>query len=164
MPSVSLKAITPKTIPSTKEYLKAITSAVQKTANLTKRDYEATTRTWKHKPKFDVIIAEFGGDYLVTAGTDNLIYKWTDEGTKPHIIRPRRAAFLRFRVGGRAKTTPGVIGSGPGAVGTDWRSAQFVLHPGTTARRFTKIIQSRRQKTLEQEISQNIAKVARKQQ
>lgn len=165
MPKVSINAITPKNLTSSKEYAKVIKQAAMKTAKLVGRDYESTTRTWssKNKPTFDVIVAESDGDYLITAGTDSLLYKWTDEGTKPHIIRPRRSRFLRFRVGGRAKTTPNVIGSQAGSRGDSWRTADFVLHPGTRARNFTKRIQERRQKTAEQEISQAIAKVARKQ-
>jgi hypothetical protein len=165
MPKLSLKAITPKHLPSSKEYAKVIKAAVMKSARLVERDYEATTRTWssKNKPRFDVTVDESGGDYSITAGTDSLLYKWTDEGTKPHIIRPRRSKFLRFRVGGRAKTTPNVIGSQAGSRGDSWRTADFVLHPGTRARNFTKRIKERRQKTVEQEISQGIAQVARKQ-
>lgn len=164
MPSLAFKAITPKNIPSAKQYLDAIRKGEQKTAKLTQRDLESTVRTWKHKVDFEVTVSESGGDYTIAAGTDNLLYLWTDQGTRPHIIRPRRSAFLRFKVGGKPKTRPGFIGSGPGAPGTDWRTALFVLHPGTTARLFTKKIKERRQKTLEQETSQNIAKVARKQQ
>lgn len=163
MPKLSLKAITPKNLPNSKEYAKAIKQATMKAAKLVQRDYEATTRTWRHKPKFDVIVAELDGDYTITAGTDDKIYTFTDLGTKPHIIRPRKSKFLRFRVGGRAKTTPNVIGSGPGAQGNAWVTADYVLHPGTKARNFTKRIKERRQKTVEQEVSQGIAKVVRKQ-
>lgn len=165
MPKVSIHAITPKNLMNSKEFKKAVTQPVEKTAKLVKRDYESTARTWssKNRPTFDVIVAELDGDYTITAGTDSLLYKWVDEGTKPHIIRPRRSKFLRFRVGGRAKTTPNVIGSGPGSRGDAWRTADFVLHPGTRARNFTKRIKERRQKTVEQEISQSIAKLARKQ-
>lgn len=165
MPKVSLHAITPKGLTTSKEFKKAVTQPVDKTAKLVKRDYESTVRTWssKNKPTFDVIVAELDGEYTITAGTDSLLYKWADEGTKPHIIRPRKAKFLRFRVGGMAKTTPGVIGSQAGSLGNGWRSADFVLHPGTRKREFSKNIQKRRQKTAEQEISQSVAKLARKQ-
>lgn len=162
MPKLSLKAITPKHLPSSKEYAKVMKQAVMKSARLVERDYESTVSTWKHKPKFDVIVAESDGDYLVTAGTDDKIYTFTDLGTKPHIIRPRRSKFLRFLVGGSPKTKPNVIGSGAGSRG-DWRTADFVLHPGTRKRDFSRNIQKRRQKTAEQEISQGVAKVARTQ-
>lgn len=124
---------------------------------------QATTRTWQRKPQFDVAVLQSGTDYVVVAGTDDDIYGYVDTGTRPHIIRPRRSRYLRFQVGGRPKTRPGVIHSYPGAPGTDWRSAYFVLHPGAGARRFTATIARRRQKSLEQDISQGIAKVARKQ-
>lgn len=166
MPSLSFKAITPTHIPSTKQYLDAIRKGAEKTTKLTERDLESTVRTWtpQNKPHFEITVSESGGDYSITAGTDSLLYLWTDQGTRPHIIRPRKSPYLHFAFGGRPKTRPGIIGSQKGAAGTEWRRAMFVLHPGTTARKFTQKIKARRQKTLEQETSQNIAKVARTQQ
>lgn len=162
MPNVRLYAITPQHLPKAAEYVAVMQRAAQKSANAAKRDLQTTTRTWQHKPPFDVVVAQTEREYTVAAGTDDAIYGYVDGGTRPHIIRPRRSRYLRFRVGGRPKTRVGVIGSFPGAPGTDWRSAYFVLHPGTGARRFTTTIARRRQKSLEQDIRQGIAKVARK--
>jgi len=163
--SLKLEAITPKHLPTSQEYRKAIERAVQKSANLTKRDYESTARTWsaENKPEFTVTVEESGGDYSVTAGTDSKIYGYVDEGTEPHTIRAKKSRFLRFRTGGTPKTRVGIIGSRAGSPGTDWRTAQEVRHPGTKKRNFTETIRKRRQKTIEQEISQAVAVVARKQ-
>lgn len=163
MPSLKLTPIKPKNLPQGKEYLRAVESANQKTANATRRDLQATVRTWDHKVEFEVVEDRSGGDYSLTAGTDDKIYGYVNDGTKPHVIRPKKSRFLSFRGGYNAKTRVGVIGSRAGGPFGDSVVAQEVHHPGFPGRNFIKIIGQRRQKTLEQETSQNIAKVARKQ-
>lgn len=51
-------------------------------------------------------------------GSDVEYAEMVHDGTRPHIIRPRRARALRFRMGGRIVY------------------AKFVRHPGTRARPF----------------------------
>jgi len=163
MPNLRLQSIKPSGLPSSKEYTDAFRRAAQKSANASERDLQSTVRTWKHKPEFTVAVEESSREYSVVAGTDNDIYGYVDQGTKPHIIRARRAPFLRYRVGGRPKSRVNFIGSQAGSVGNEWRRSLFVLHPGTAARNFIKTIQKRRQKSFEQDVSHNLAKVARKQ-
>ncbi|SCF98448.1 Bacteriophage HK97-gp10, putative tail-component [Streptomyces sp. MnatMP-M17] len=55
---------------------------------------------------------------MVTVGSDVEYAPWVNDGTGPHIIRPRRAQALRFVVGGRVVY------------------AKVVHHPGTHARPF----------------------------
>lgn len=151
----------PKKLLTSADFQKTIEKAALKTASLTKGDLESTTRTWQRKPKFTVETSETSDSYVVVAGTDDDIFGYVDQGTGPHVIRPRRSPYLRFMVGGRPKTRPGVIGSESGAPGNAWRSAFFVLHPGVAKRDFTGKIRSRRQKTIEQEVSQGVAKLLR---
>lgn len=127
------------------------------------RDLESTVRTWDHKPKFDVTITNTGGDYSIAAGTDNLIYLFVSGGTKPHTIAARRSPYLIFQGGYRAKTRVGIIGSQAGGrdPNGDWFRKKQVKHPGFPGRQFIGKIQSRRQKTMEQEQRQAIAKVNR---
>lgn len=134
-----------------------------KTARLAERDYDSTTRTWDHKVKFEVEVTQNGANYEVTAGTHDKIYGFVDAGTKAHIIRPKRSKYLSFSSGYRAKTRVGVIGSQPGGSFGDTVLAQEVHHPGFPGRQFTVRIKQRRQKTIEQETAQAVAKVARKQ-
>jgi hypothetical protein len=161
MPNISLKSITPKGLPKTKDFVAAIEKAALKTANLTQRDLENTTRTWQHKPQFSINILPTDNPYTIIAGTDDKIYQFVDAGTKPHIIRPRRSKYLRFFSGYRAKTRVGIIGSREGGSYGEQVFRQQVYHPGTAARKFMITIAKRRQKTFEQEISQAIAKIAR---
>lgn len=163
MVSLKLQAIKPPKMPTGEEYAKAMQASVQKSAALILRDLSATTRTWKHKPAFDVTITQVGDDYSVTAGTDDQVFQYVNDGTKPHAIRPKRSKFLHFSSGYKAKTRVGIIGSlEGGAFGNDVFS-KGVLHPGSRGRMFTETIRRRRQVTVAQEISQSIAKIARKQ-
>lgn len=161
MPTIKLQAIKPGKLPSGADYEKAFQQGAQRGAALVLRDLEVTVRTWTHKPAFDVTITQSKGDYSVTAGTDSDIYGFVDSGTKAHVIRPKRSKYLRFSSGYRAKTRVGIIGSQQGgAFGSDQFAAQ-VFHPGFPGRNFTKNIARRRQVSIQQEVSQAIAKVAR---
>jgi len=148
-------------MPTGKEYTQALEQSIYKTASLVQRDFQATTRTWTHKPKFDITITRQGNNYIVAAGTDDLIYLFVSEGTKPHVIRAKRSPYLVFQSGYRAKTRVGIIGSNEGGAFGDTVAAKSVKHPGTKARKFIQKIRERRQKTAEQEGSQAIAKVNR---
>jgi hypothetical protein len=83
------------------------------------------------------------------------------EGTKEHIILPKNAKRLRFQNTYTAKTVPGVIGSRSGGPSGDTVFSNGVIHPGTEARNFTKIIektwQSKFKRIMEKAIS-NAAK------
>ena len=65
-----------------------------------------------------------------------------EEGTRPHIIRPKRAKALRFQKGRyMPKTNPGGKFRGPGKViGGKTVFAKQVHHPGTKPRHFTRRI------------------------
>lgn len=162
MPTFKLNALKPPKMPSGEEYVKAMKKAVDKSAALVLRDLESTTRTWVHKPTFDITVTQRGDDYSLTAGTDDKIYGWVNDGTKRHTIKPKRFKYLRFSSGYKSKTRVGIIGSvDGGSFGNDVYS-KGVTHPGFPGRRFVTKIQQRRQKTIEQEISQSIALIARK--
>ena len=102
----------------------AIAAAAEKASKEIQKDFGATTATWKHKPKFvrevDAGSRGRGKPVQVLVGTDDEIYRYVDEGTKPHPIfagiytgKSNKKA-LAFQWGGRgsykAKTSPGVIG------------------------------------------------------
>ena len=163
MPSIRLDVIKPGKLPTGQDYAAAMKKAVQKSADLTRRDLESTTRTWKHKPKFAVIVEENATLYSVFAGTNDDIYRYVDQGTKPHDIKPKRSKYLRFSGGYQAKTRVGIIGSQDGGSSGDPVFSKGVHHPGTKARNFIITINKRRQKTIGQEVDQALAKVARMQ-
>lgn len=103
-------------------------------------DFRKTTRTWEHKVVFGVTVLSRGGEHLAAVGTNDEIYRYVDQGTRPHEIRARRKKFLAYRKGGfRAKTTPRKLSSSSGARATGpLRRPKAVMHPGTDAREFSK--------------------------
>jgi hypothetical protein len=146
------KAIKPARFKS-EAFTKAITAAANEAAKQIEKDFEATTKTWKHKPKFVKEVDVRTSPVQVLVGTDDEIYRYVDEGTKPHPIfagiytgKSNKKA-LAFQWGGpgsyRAKTSPGVIGSKAGGPTGPMVAFPFVQHPGTNPRNFDETIQKK---------------------
>lgn len=162
MPSFKLKVTKPDSLPSGADFAKAFQEGIQKSAALALRDLQSTVRTWKHQPAFDVTITQQGGDYSISAGTDDVIYGYVDAGTRAHEIRPKRSKYLRWKSGYKAKTRVGIIGSQEGGAFGEDVFGKAVHHPGFPGRQFMKTIAKRRQVTIVQETSQAVAQVLRK--
>lgn len=136
-----LKPIKPKGLTSQFERQPAaVKKGMREAAEAVKQDFELTTQGWKHKVVFEITEVD---DTDLAVGTDDEVWGWVDEGTKPHDIVARRAAHLRIPTGGAAKTVPGRLTSGGGSRGSVIIFRKRVRHPGTKARRFTQEIQKR---------------------
>lgn len=98
------------------------------------KDLNKTTETWKRRPKFKIKITTKRIDVF----TDDDIWNMLDEGTRPHLILPKRGKMLRFQAGYSAKTRPGSLSSAGGGASGPVVWAQGVRHPGTVARRWTE--------------------------
>jgi len=114
-----------------------------------KADFAKTTATWEHKVEFQVIVSLTGPGPVVLVGTDDKVYRYVNEGTRPHLIwagyytgkSPARA--LVFRGTFRPKTRPRVLESGAGFKGGELMVRPYVQHPGNAAREFDVMIQER---------------------
>ena len=119
---------------------------MRKVATQVKKDYEKTTKTWKHKPKFDVNISLKPPGPVLIVETDDEIYRYVDKGTKPHLIfagiytGKSDKKVLAFGSKFGAKTKPGVIGSSAGSSGGKTVLRPYVQHPGTKPRKFEEAI------------------------
>lgn len=92
------------------------------------------TAKWKHKPKFTRKVT--ANQIAITTTQD--LYVWTSEGTRPHLIRPKKpGGVLAFKKQIRAKTRPNSLSSQAAQYGKPM-FAQVVHHPGTKARHFPK--------------------------
>ena len=131
-------------------FAKAITDAANLAARDIQKDFESTIKTWKHKVKFVKEVDIKASPVQILVGTDDEIYRYVDEGTKPHPIfagiytgKSNKKA-LAFPWGGKgsykAKTMPGVIGSQQGGASGPMRAFPFVQHPGTKARNFDEAV------------------------
>jgi len=93
--------------------------------------------------------------------TDNEIYGYVNDGTRPHPIFPKKAKALAFQWGGKGsytpKTTPRVIGSRAGGPSGPTVYRPYVQHPGTKGRHFDeeieKLMQPRFKRAMEKAMS-----------
>ncbi len=154
---IKLKPIKPRVNPLNADaVMRTVRETMLAIAEDAKKDFEKTTATWMTPVDFDIKIERDS----VTVSTDNEIYGYVDDGTRPHDIAPKKAKRLRFTVGGQqAKTAPRVIGSGQGRSGSVPVFRRIVHHPGTEAREFSKILQAKYQKQIGVRIGQAIGNV-----
>ena len=153
LPILKLIAIRPKAkaINFTR-FAGAAKLGMQDASEAAKADIEATFATWNHKPT--VIIKERVDGYSLTV--DDAVWNMLDHGTRAHRIVARKAKRLRFFGGYRAKTRPGFIGSQAGGASGGVVFRQSVMHPGTTARGWSKLIGAKYRSRLQTFISKRI--------
>lgn len=138
----------------------AINAELDKLAEETRQLFTETARTWRRQPKFIVKSSQFERKVY----TLDKIYSYVSAGTKPHLIRPKKAKNLRFRLGGfRAKTRPGVIAPSPGSRATGpFISTKEVMHPGVQARNFDDMIAKEMDRKIPKRIEDAINNATRK--
>lgn len=128
---------------------RAIINKLHMTGEAARVDFVATTNTWNHKPKFTRTDVDAE---TIAVGTDDAVWSMLDVGTKPHIIRVKRAKALRFAWNGfgsyGAKTRPGFLGSKNAKYPTTINYRKQVKHPGTKARIWTDTAVIKYQKLL----------------
>lgn len=162
MVQVRFKPIIPKGI-KVKALIGELESAMKRVQRDIADDFSATTRTWNHKPKFDREFESTKQHIRVAVTTDSDIYRYVSEGTKPHIIRPRRGTTLRFQSGYSAKTSPGAIGSSSGGASGEFIfTRRGVRHPGTKARKFPEAIAKKQERPIRLRIAKAIKQAAKK--
>ena len=157
---VSLKAVVPRRVVNTGEVERIITKQLRNTGKDMATDLEKPTRTWKRKVKFLVIVD--AKKATVRIFTNSAIYRYTDKGTEPHEITPKRATSLRFNTKFSSKTVPGKLTSRKGSSGPPVAFAKRVMHPGTKPRGWSKIVAKKYKPKLASRINGALAPVIRK--
>ncbi len=122
-----------------KEIQKAVYNKVKKSAQgealtLVKL-FKQTVSTWEDKPKFEYVVEESGDNIRVRVWTEDKIYYFLDQGTK--------VRFATMSKDFKPKSTPGWIGSGPGAGQMLYVNTERP-RPGIESRRWTEVIYERR--------------------
>jgi len=142
---IQMKAIRPGRL-NIETIMQEIEAQLQLEGKYIESEFEKTTATWTNRPAFETLTDTTGGNLAVLVGTDDPIYRYVDEGTRPHRIVPKssnRSGRLFFQSGYVAKTSPGVIGSRAGGKFGNVVVARAVNHPGTKARGFSKQIEAK---------------------
>lgn len=142
-----MSAIVIKPIKPERLRVEAIKQVIEAEANLIANDmlldFELTTWTWKHQPKFQKIVQVGPDDIEILVGTDDQIYQYLDDGTRKNYPIPKNPATsktLRFQGTYTAKTVPGVISAKSGGASGPFTYRKQVIHPGIKARKFSKTI------------------------
>lgn len=109
-----VRTLTPKMVRLNEMY-QPLVDVVRQWGPDMEQDLERITRTWDHKPKFDVRThATLSRNRLdVTVETDDQRFVWVSEGTKDHYVPKSGVATMAFRPY-RAKTRVLFIGSQSG--------------------------------------------------
>lgn len=120
----------------------AIQDALDEEAKEVLKDYDRTTATWTRKPTFKVRQASL---QAIDIFTDNEIYGYVNDGTKPHVIRAKNAPTLAFNtVGFQPKTKVGRLTAKAGSKAKPPKAFPVqVNHPGTKGRDFDELITKR---------------------
>lgn len=96
----------------------AFVDAAEKVMQDAAKSFTDATKDWKHKPTFVGTAKITNKNIAIIIQTDDKIFKFVDEGTKPHIIRP---------------IAPNKVlhwNDGPHGEGGEDRFATIVHHPG----------------------------------
>ena len=142
--------------------LSAVSKAIQhtmvsKTGPELRREFDKTTSTWNDKPVFKT--EQYSGTAVMwlKVFTYSEKYRLVNAGAKPHDLRPRKAKFLRFQTGFKAKTRSHFIGSNAGGKSGNYISTPAVHHPGFEAREFDQTIADEYADTFREDIQDAIS-------
>lgn len=118
------RTIIPKLLPA-----KVFTDAFEKASRGMEKDVKAAfddrVSQWKHKPVFRGYVRVDSKGALISVTTQDEIFKFVDEGTVPHIIKPKGRGYPLHWVDKSS--------------GED-RFAYLVHHPGFKGRKFSEEI------------------------
>src|SRR3990167_6437625 len=141
---ISLRAITPKRLP-TIDMQKVARELRDEIGRFAKQDiqeaFESTVATWKTSvkftPRFFVTADEISVRVSPSGDPGARIWGYLEEGTRAHWVAPRKASALRFRTRYQAKTSPGLVGSGPGGGSGPFAFSRGHRVRGIVARKWT---------------------------
>ena len=136
---------------SNRAFKREITNELKFFGKDVKREFDGVVSDWtaKNRPKFVVETRTKSDEITVIVRPfkrrkASRIFKWVDEGTRPHVIRPKpgnKTGRLFFRTGYQPKTLPvAKAHAGPGIATGPLVIAKSVRHPGTKPRLFTQTI------------------------
>lgn len=134
MANVEFKPIIPDSekIFDIEVFVRESVDAVNTTRENVKKDFESVTATWRRKPSFRGKTAT-PQRQVATVWANNNTWIWGNRGTKPHLIRPKKAGgVLRFQPGYNRKSSVSNLTSRRGGrFGKPVFTKRPVRHPGS---------------------------------
>lgn len=151
---VKVTVTAPKSVLDKRKVLGAAEAGLDAVAKEAQDLLTKPTGSWQHKPKMRTA----KGKGWRAAGTDDKIYRFVNDGTKAHVIRPRRGKLLAFGPS-KPKTRPGSLTPRKGGRAKKAKTfVQQVNHPGTKARKFDEAAAKKLQRTIAKAIQAEITK------
>lgn len=136
-------------------------TAIHEMQRAVKKDYQAITDTWEHEVVWDGAISLKGGPTMIV-GTDDQIFKWLNDGTKPHDIpKGMSKKTLMYQTGFIPKTKPNWIGSQKGGKSGNYVYSKKVHHPGIEARNYEKIMTEKWKPLFKQRMEEAMRRAAK---
>lgn len=152
---IKIKPIIPSEFKDVSE--KYFTKAVEETINKADDEFKKTYRTWGNKPSFKKQIKP--SSRKITGSTLT-----TDKGSKtnpyPFVERGTKVRYATMTPNFRAKTTPGVIGSGGGAGGVLYIDKRRP-RPGIEARGFEAKVEEKIEPIFDDNVIKALKQTAR---
>ena len=145
-------------------FQREIARAANEAGKTIKKDFEATTKHWDNKPEFELIVSLEPSPVEVLVSTDDEIYKYVNDGTKPHEIwagwytGKSEHKSLVFPSAFTAKTKPNSLQTGPGSSGGALVHTPYVEHKGSKPRNFDKLIKKKRERWFKQQMEDAMAR------
>lgn len=136
----------------------ALRKEIRKESRAVERELGYPSRRWKHRVDFKIDETNEGANI----GTNDKIYTYVDQGTKPHIIKPKKAKVLVFNSKFKAKTKPDSLSSSAGRSEPPKVFAKIVKHPGIKARGFVKLVAVRSRRRFQTAINRAIFNATQK--
>ncbi len=142
--------------------LRAIYDALRETGKIGAKLLSGTHKTWKAEniPKWATTgPKKEGSNVVLERSTSDVPYVYVDGGTPPRIITAKPGKPMVFQIGGKPKTKPGSMVSGPGMRGNQWKSKMEVNNPGIKARDFSGQVAEELEMPLVSNVQKNIDKI-----
>lgn len=137
---------------------KAAKEALDVTSNAALQKLDTSVANWKNKPGFAIIARDSGYEQrreITIFGTKKAVRIWgfVNKGTRPHIIRPKKATgYLRFKPLYQPKTGYRAKYGGSGKASGDPVFRKIVRHPGSKGRDFSGAYREEAGKQLREEL------------
>lgn len=151
MPGIKTVAILPDRF-DLDAALALLADGVQTEGETQQKLYEKTTRTWGNKPDHELEFSQTKAEIKAMNVTDNRIYFFLHDGTK--------VRYAVLSPDWKSKTTPGILGSGPGRGKVLFVSKKRPM-PGIEARKWTDVIVRQRKRPYKQNMEKIMVTIAR---
>lgn len=138
---INFKAKMPKPF-NTGAYAQAFGNSLDKVVKGVQAEFNKTTASWSHVPSWTQETKTNQSVVSFKVVTQDQIYDWVNSGTatgrggQEYHIYPRFKKRLAYGIVFKEKTTPGIIGSGPGGRSGPYTIRNFTIHPGIRPRKF----------------------------